>query len=393
MLPPRAITISDDRGTPVPLWSAQGTPADADGPADLRARVTALMTDRVRGWTRQPITRASTPVVLALAVLVTTPPLLTLAFGVRSPYAITVMMGGLFAVVIPLWMRAVQRGMAGAVRATLLAEGRCASCGYSMRGLTAEADGCAVCPECAAAWRFDPAALEARPPDEEPITASVPAAPGEIAQDRAARRQLRETLTALGVRRSFAALDASGRIVSLASPDAFATPPPAWGSLTPQQRRKLRSRWRRLGVVRRVVLGALLSPFVVYLLYTQLTRLPPSPLADPLAFLSTISLIVVWPMLYLLFVSRPRVKSGQVLVDMMLKEGHCPSCAAALAGLPIDDRGVVLCSACRASWDVRGVVPGLGAAWSEASQLSRPVDHARAQAVDLQTLGGGTNVP
>lgn len=35
----------------------------------------------------------------------------------------------------------------------LLAEGRCATCGYDIRGCRAEADGCTVCPECGAAWR------------------------------------------------------------------------------------------------------------------------------------------------------------------------------------------------------------------------------------------------
>lgn len=29
----------------------------------------------------------------------------------------------------------------------------CAACGYAMHGLTAQADGCTVCPECGAAWR------------------------------------------------------------------------------------------------------------------------------------------------------------------------------------------------------------------------------------------------
>ncbi|MEZ6243093.1 MAG: hypothetical protein R3B57_08625 [Phycisphaerales bacterium] len=31
----------------------------------------------------------------------------------------------------------------------------CASCGYSLGGLTPEHDGCVVCPECRAAWRLE----------------------------------------------------------------------------------------------------------------------------------------------------------------------------------------------------------------------------------------------
>jgi len=32
--------------------------------------------------------------------------------------------------------------------------GQCPSCGYGLRGLPITEDGCVVCPECTAAWRF-----------------------------------------------------------------------------------------------------------------------------------------------------------------------------------------------------------------------------------------------
>jgi hypothetical protein len=40
------------------------------------------------------------------------------------------------------------------VRAALLAEGRCPSCGYPLHGLEQQPDGCTLCPECGAAWRI-----------------------------------------------------------------------------------------------------------------------------------------------------------------------------------------------------------------------------------------------
>ena len=35
-----------------------------------------------------------------------------------------------------------------------LAKGECPTCGYSLRRLDPEPDGCTVCPECGAAWRL-----------------------------------------------------------------------------------------------------------------------------------------------------------------------------------------------------------------------------------------------
>ncbi|MFN0010570.1 MAG: hypothetical protein ACKVS8_02885 [Phycisphaerales bacterium] len=44
-------------------------------------------------------------------------------------------------------------------KAAMLVPPRCRACGYLLDGLTTEADGCRVCPECGAAWRVpDPAA-------------------------------------------------------------------------------------------------------------------------------------------------------------------------------------------------------------------------------------------
>ncbi len=38
----------------------------------------------------------------------------------------------------------------------------CAACGYHLRGLTSEPDGCTLCPECGAAWRLGEEATERR---------------------------------------------------------------------------------------------------------------------------------------------------------------------------------------------------------------------------------------
>lgn len=38
--------------------------------------------------------------------------------------------------------------------AVMVNHGHCADCGYSIKGLPPEADGCCVCPECGAAWKL-----------------------------------------------------------------------------------------------------------------------------------------------------------------------------------------------------------------------------------------------
>jgi hypothetical protein len=40
-------------------------------------------------------------------------------------------------------------------RKRFLADGRCLACGYAIRDVKPEPDGCSICPECAAAWRID----------------------------------------------------------------------------------------------------------------------------------------------------------------------------------------------------------------------------------------------
>ena len=51
-----------------------------------------------------------------------------------------------------------------AISEAIVAEGHCAACGYSLRGLEPEQDGATLCPECAAAWNVP----------KLPTTASVP---------------------------------------------------------------------------------------------------------------------------------------------------------------------------------------------------------------------------
>lgn len=52
-----------------------------------------------------------------------------------------------------IWSAARVRGSTR-IAAELLTAGYCPQCGYGIRGVRPERDGCSVCPECSAAWRI-----------------------------------------------------------------------------------------------------------------------------------------------------------------------------------------------------------------------------------------------
>ncbi len=63
---------------------------------------------------------------------------------------------GIMFVGVPLWVLFSGIGRpADQAKILLLDEGLCATCARSLSGLSAEADGCTVCPECGAAWRIE----------------------------------------------------------------------------------------------------------------------------------------------------------------------------------------------------------------------------------------------
>ena len=57
--------------------------------------------------------------------------------------------GGAFLIWMLWWFLAGRQQAAEA----FVARGRCASCTYEIVGLPVQSDGCAVCPECGAAWK------------------------------------------------------------------------------------------------------------------------------------------------------------------------------------------------------------------------------------------------
>lgn len=350
MLPLPTITTRDDRARPVDLWRPRANPDAEDAvPLELQQRIAAVTADRHKGILREPLTAAHVPFLLAILAMGSAP-LLFAVFGIaRTSYWTPVLFGMAIPALFYFRTRAIHRGMADTLRTTLLAEGHCASCGYSMRGLAPQADGCTPCPECGAAWRLDPGP---RAPDREKPVDREKEDPTDIAQDRAARRQLSYALQSFGLRRRFAAVDATGRIVSLVSPDPFARRPAPWRQLDPARRHRIRRRFFRLGVGMRIAFVLLVLPGTIMMIWTWPRTGLPNPLADPLLFMGRVFGTFIWPIFILLFLFRPYVKRADVLVNLMLEERCCPSCAEPLADPP-PDASIVVCRACGSSWDPR----------------------------------------
>jgi hypothetical protein len=63
----------------------------------------------------------------------------------------------LFAFTTYMTWHEIRHKSAGRIVLALVRVGVCASCGYSLEGLRVEDDGCAVCPECGAAWKVQTA--------------------------------------------------------------------------------------------------------------------------------------------------------------------------------------------------------------------------------------------
>ena len=138
--------VIDFRGQTHDLCDATSVPADSRvGPRRLRW---VLMLAHRHRWAMWLQILAS---VLGLSAMVS---LLLMARGLNW-YFVTAHLSSVWlglAVAIFASRRAIDAAGRRAVLACLNAE-VCPGCGYSLRGLEAEADGCRVCPECGGAWK------------------------------------------------------------------------------------------------------------------------------------------------------------------------------------------------------------------------------------------------
>lgn len=138
--------IVDDRGRRVPVYRWAGTPVrGGDGfSRDLADRMKLAH----RGYTLA----LTIGTVLAVSTI-------SAVWGVGFWWRCVVSVCGVLVgtAVFYAWL---PREVARRVRRAMVQAHRCASCGYLLDGTPRSADGCVVCPECAAAWRVASASEE-----------------------------------------------------------------------------------------------------------------------------------------------------------------------------------------------------------------------------------------
>jgi uncharacterized Zn finger protein (UPF0148 family) len=335
------VMLADDRGRQVPLWRYRGA-AKSD---DEVQRGIALRAAQIHANEYQR---------MAALLGLLAPLLLIGLFAAGLPsYLLVAPIILLLLVTVHLYGKRVARMITPSVRITLLSEGCCASCAYDLAGIPPEADGCTVCPECDAAWRIEPEMLEARAARERLHPPPKPCA-DEVSSDLEDRQRLRRALMSLGLRRVYAARDAKGRMVELANGMFFAKPPARWCEVAPELRPRLRRGLWLVGWPWRLVGLLCFLPLYLFMGWNSFYRFGPGGLAAaPLHLvLGFIFQGLLFPLFIIAFILAPFTRSGRPIIRLMMRRGHCPSCAAGLPPLAAD--GTVVCSACRAVWQADG---------------------------------------
>lgn len=117
---------------------------------DLQRALRRIVREETRRWS---VERVSYGLVLGVAIGVVAMVVLTVVGAAFGGGASLIAFLVVVAFAMSLERAAARRRIGGAVGATITAHGFCGACGYSLRGLAAEGDGCLVCPECGGAWR------------------------------------------------------------------------------------------------------------------------------------------------------------------------------------------------------------------------------------------------
>lgn len=212
------------------------------------------------------------------------------------------------------------------IAAKLASQGLCGACGYALKGIAAEVDGCTVCPECDAAWNITSVAAKGSPWRRDAfgrywrgVGAGMEQAksPVLVADDRGAK-------VPLALRYSDELAAASFFLRKTWNTSLLRTKFIAAG----------------LGAVAAVVLAKLLGMVFVGLvdsIYADYWRLG--------ALIAMIGIgLIVWLCHGLC------LRQAQQRADRMASKGVCPSCTAELKGIEPQEDGCRVCADCGSAW-------------------------------------------
>ncbi len=231
------------------------------------------------------------------------------------------------------------------VAATMVAEGICGTCGYSLRGLGVQDDGCIVCTECGSAWRASRVTSAYWEESDEVATRK----PGWVLRNvfMVASEVNRTTTDA----RSRFVLTVDSRLVVLSKQQRE--------TLSPELRKSIIRKLRKIGRIFRVLLALFMMGIA------SLFGLIGYVMLEEEMLIGTIVLWFIGSVIFLLGVVmqlRGDVFLRAVKVArVMVRQGLCPVCVSRLAGLEQDDDGCVVCLSCGSAWrvdDIPWVVEG-----------------------------------
>lgn len=142
-------TIKDDRGQELPAINLRELKKSADDPTSTRRDLAKYLKDVIHAESQRGSLMGW--VVPLVMILVGAAIIATLAYfgggNIRTPLLpfifIAVAVSRVFT----------KRRIGNQLASTIVAEGICGSCAYSLRSMAVEADGCVVCAECGAAWK------------------------------------------------------------------------------------------------------------------------------------------------------------------------------------------------------------------------------------------------
>lgn len=147
----QTLTIRDDRGRRFPIRSPHLR-------LEMKADETMVLWYRLAQVRRDATSRVTTAVAWSLLGTVA---VALIAIGVKMwvdgiPFSAAICFaisaGCLLGMIA--WRRSLRRELAKLESARAALPPVCPSCRYDLAGLPTEPDGCTVCPECGAAWRF-----------------------------------------------------------------------------------------------------------------------------------------------------------------------------------------------------------------------------------------------